>query len=72
VLGPDGQRLAKRHGSVTLADRASLGESPQEVRGWMAQTLGLAEIGENPTLDELLDRFDLTKLPKDPTIWSGE
>lgn len=72
VLGPDGQRLAKRHGSVTLADRASLGESPQEVRGWMAQTLGLAEIGENPTLDELLDRFDPTKLPKDPTVWPGE
>ena len=28
VLGPDGQRLAKRHGAVTLADRAALGETP--------------------------------------------
>lgn len=72
VLGPDGQRLAKRHGSVTLADRASLGESPREVRAWMAQTLGLAETGESPTLDELLDRFDPTKLPKEPTVWSPE
>src|SRR6476620_6188214 len=27
MLGPDGARLAKRHGAVTLADRAALGES---------------------------------------------
>ena len=70
VLGPDGGRLAKRHGSVTLADRGSLGESPREVRGWMAQTLGLAEPGESPSLDGLLDRLDPAKLPKEPTVWS--
>ena len=71
VLGPDG-RLAKRHGSVTLADRASLGESPQEVRAWMARTLGLAGPGEKPTLDELLGRFDAARLPKEPTVWYPE
>lgn len=71
VLGPDGRRLAKRHGSVTLADRKSLGESPLKVRAWMAQTLGLAEPGESPTLDELLSRFDPAMLPKEPTVWSG-
>ena len=32
VLGPDGARLAKRHGAVTLADRAALGETPRTVR----------------------------------------
>ena len=32
MLGPDGARLAKRHGAVTLADRAALGESPADVR----------------------------------------
>ena len=72
VLGPDGQRLAKRHGSVTLAERASLGESPREIRDWMAQTLGLAKTGENLTLEELLARLDPTKLPKEPTVWSAE
>lgn len=72
VLGPDGRRLAKRHGSVTLADRASLGESPQQVRNWMACTLGLAEPGENPTLEELLARFDPAKLPKEPSVWSAD
>ena len=28
MLGPDGERLAKRHGAVTLADRAALGAVP--------------------------------------------
>ncbi len=45
VLGPDGQRLAKRHGAVTLADRAALGETPADALAWMAASLGLAEAG---------------------------
>lgn len=42
VLGPDGARLAKRHGAVTLADRATAGESPVQTLGWLAHTLGLS------------------------------
>lgn len=72
VLGPDGRRLAKRHGAVTLADRAALCESPREVLGWMAISLGLAESGESPTLDELLERFDPGGLPREDTVWSPE
>ena len=72
VLGHDGKRLAKRHGSVTLADRLSLGESPREVRDWMARSLGLAGPGESLALGELLDRFDPAKLPTEPTVWSAE
>jgi glutamyl-tRNA synthetase len=72
VLGPDGSRLAKRHGAVTLADRIVAGESPEEVRAWMARSLGLAEAGEKPTLDELLARFDASRLPREPTVWRAE
>ena len=32
MLGPDGERLAKRHGAVTLADRRALGQTAEEVR----------------------------------------
>ena len=67
VLGPDGQRLAKRHGAVALSDR---GEGPEEVCSWMARTLGLAEAGEVPSMDDLLDRFDPESLPQEPTVWS--
>lgn len=69
VLGPDGQRLAKRHGAVTLRDRASQGEGPGEVLAWMARSLGLAEPGEKPAIDGLLARFDPEKLPREPTVW---
>jgi glutamyl-tRNA synthetase len=68
VLGPDGARLAKRHGSVTLADRAALGESPAEARAGLAASVGLAEPGERPTLAQLLERFDPAALPREPTV----
>ena len=40
VLGPDGERLAKRHGAVTLADLAAEGVGAADVREML-----LAEIG---------------------------
>jgi len=69
VLGPDGQRLAKRHGAVALSDRP---EGPDEVRSWMARTLGLAETGETPSMEDLLERFDPHRLPREPTVWSPD
>ena len=50
VLGPDGQRLAKRHGAVTLADLAAEGVDADEVRSRLAASLGLAEPGEPVTM----------------------
>jgi glutamyl-tRNA synthetase len=70
VLGPDGTRLAKRHGAVTLSDRAAMGESPDEVRAWMARSLDLA--GETPSPDDLIAHFDPQRLPREPTVWSPE
>jgi glutamyl-tRNA synthetase len=58
MLGADGARLAKRHGAVTLADRARLGESPDDVRAALAASAGLAEPGEPVTPAELVERFD--------------
>jgi glutamyl-tRNA synthetase len=68
VLGPDGARLAKRHGAVTLADRAERGETPARVRGQLMASVGLAEPGEEPTMRELLDRFDADRLPRTATV----
>ena len=70
VLGPDGQRLAKRHGAVTLADRREAGEMPEEVLARMATSLGLAEPGQRPSLSDLLARFDPARLPREPTTWA--
>jgi glutamyl-tRNA synthetase len=71
VLGPDGERLAKRHGAVTLEDLAVRGEGPARVLAWMARSLGLAGPGENPAIEDLLVRFDPEKLPREPTFWAS-
>ena len=57
MLGDDGARLAKRHGAVTLADRAALGETPADVRALLAASVGLSEPGEAVTPAELVGRF---------------
>jgi glutamyl-tRNA synthetase len=62
VLGPDGARLAKRHGDVTLR------EVPADVAlAWMASSLGLA----GSTARELLASFDAARLPSADTRFEG-
>ncbi|MEX1217613.1 MAG: tRNA glutamyl-Q(34) synthetase GluQRS [Acidimicrobiales bacterium] len=66
VFGWDGQRLAKRHGSVTLAEQLAAGRTAPEILGTFAESLGLAEVGERPGLRELVSRFRVEKLPHQP------
>jgi glutamyl-tRNA synthetase len=67
VFGPDGERLAKRHGAVTLDDQRVMGRTPTEVRSVFAHSLGLCEQNEQPSLDELIRRFDVARLPRE--VW---
>ena len=62
VLGPDGSRLAKRHGAVTLRD-----VSPEGALAWMASSLGFA--GASPR--EWLAEFDPARLPGADTVFEG-
>jgi glutamyl-tRNA synthetase len=62
MLGPDGARLAKRHGAVTLADRAAQGQGPDDVRDELAASLGLCARGEHLTPAELVERFCIADL----------
>lgn len=45
VLAPDGSRLAKRHGAVTLADLAARGVDATEVRAMLLASLGIETTG---------------------------
>ncbi|HVW18223.1 MAG TPA: tRNA glutamyl-Q(34) synthetase GluQRS [Solirubrobacteraceae bacterium] len=65
VLGPDGARLAKRHGAVTLGERP---EGPERVRAMLARSLGLARAGEAPSIANLVARFDPDRLPSEPWV----
>lgn len=71
VVGPDGARLAKRHGAVTLGDRAALGETPDDVRAVLAASVGLAAPGEAVSTSTLLARFDPRALPTAPWVFGG-
>jgi glutamyl-tRNA synthetase len=72
VLGPDGRRLAKRHGAVTLGEGAAYCDGPEQARAWMARSLGLARVGETPSPEDLIVHFDPQCLPREPTVFSPE
>jgi glutamyl-tRNA synthetase len=63
VLGRDGARLAKRHGSVTLREV----DAGVAVR-WMARSLGFERAS---TAAEMLEAFDPARLPREPTTFAG-
>jgi len=69
VMNARGDRLAKRDGAVTLTDLEKFGLTPLAVRSLLAASIDLAEPDEQPSMDELLDRFDPTGLPTKNTIW---
>lgn len=69
VLGPDGRRLAKRHGAVTLGDRLEMGEDVGLVVGWMAASLGLAPAGARRSAADLLAGFDPDAIDHEATVF---
>jgi glutamyl-tRNA synthetase len=61
VLGPDGRRLAKRDGDVTLRELA-----PADAVAWMARSLALPPAR---TAADLLPSFDPDALPREPRTY---
>lgn len=66
VLGPDGDRLAKRDGAVTLEDRLTLGDSVGRVVAVLAASLGLEfdDVETNPS--DLLAHFSADHIDRSP------
>ena len=65
VLGPEGKRLAKRDGAVTLRDIAGEDLDPARVReatAWIAASIGF------PGVTDLADTH-LNRLPEAPVTW---
>lgn len=71
VLGPNGSRLAKRDGAVTLRQIRASGVSSTRLRSILAASLGLAAEEEELTMVQLCERFDPTVLPREPWTWPG-
>jgi glutamyl-tRNA synthetase len=75
VLGPDGKRLAKRHGDTRVDHYRALGVPAAAVVGliarWCGAPLPPAERGEI-SAPEFLDVFDLTKMPAQSVTFTPE
>lgn len=66
VVGPDGLRLAKRHGDTSLAWFRARGVRPEQVVGFLAHACGLGPHGGECMPRDLLSRFDLGRLSTEP------
>lgn len=68
VVGPDGRRLAKRHGDTRISTFREQGRSPEEILGLLAVSCGWAVPGEKVSLSELIHRFSLATIPHMPAV----
>jgi len=66
VVGPDGERLAKRHGALSLGELRERGADPRSVVGLLAALSGLAAPGARLEPGELVAGFRLDRLPRGP------
>lgn len=69
VVGPDGRRLAKRHGDTRIAAFRAAGISPQRILGLLAASCGWCDPKESVSLEGLLPHFSLETVPHAPFIW---
>lgn len=67
MLGPDGERLSKRHASTAIAELRDQGQSAEQIVGRLAFTLGLVPDEASVSARELISTFDIAKLPRTPT-----
>ena len=70
VIGPDGRRLAKRHGDTRLATLRQQGMTAQELIGLLAWSCGLRPTRQPVSASELLGEFDLCRVTREPFVFS--
>ncbi|HYT88927.1 MAG TPA: tRNA glutamyl-Q(34) synthetase GluQRS [Gemmataceae bacterium] len=68
VVGPDGRRLAKRHGDTRLASLRTAGVSAERLLGLLAWSCGWLQRIEPVTARALLPLFRLATLPPAPLV----
>ena len=71
VVGPDGRRLAKRHGDTRIAAFRERGVPADAVIGLLAASCGWCGHGERIGLAALLPRFDMSSVPHKPFVFGG-
>lgn len=64
VTGPDGRRLAKRHGDTRLSAYRELGVPPGRVVALLARWCGMPDVPDDAGPRSLLGRFELGRVPR--------
>ncbi len=70
VVGPDGRRLAKRHGDTRLDTYRARGVRPERVAGLLARWCGID--ADEMNAREFSDRLDLATIPRSPVVMRPE
>ncbi|NPA49835.1 MAG: glutamate--tRNA ligase [Thermodesulfobacteria bacterium] len=66
ILGPDGTRLSKRHGALSILAYRDEGYLPQAMRNYLVRLGWSYGDQEIFTLDEMIEKFDLSRVSKSP------
>ena len=72
VVGPDGRRLAKRHGDTRLSEIRKRGLGPEKLLGLLAWSCGLRTTADPTTAAELVAGFDLSQITSGPFTFTPE
>lgn len=72
VIGPDGKRLAKRHGDTRISAFREAGVSSRRLVGLLANWSGLAAENELVAPGDLVSRFDWSLIPHAPIVCDRE
>jgi glutamyl-tRNA synthetase len=72
VVGPDGRRLAKRHGDTRLAALRAAGVRPEALLGLLAWSCGWLPRPEPVAARDLLPLFRLEAIPAPPFVLAPE
>jgi glutamyl-tRNA synthetase len=68
VVGEDGERLAKRHGALSLGELRARGATPEAVVGLLAELSGLSPAGARARPRELVAGFTLGAIRRAPAV----
>lgn len=71
IRGPDGRRLAKRHGDTRLSTYRAAGVTGSRVLALLAKWCGI-DAGDAMTADELLTQFQLGTVPRHQIVFSAD
>ena len=71
--GPDGKKLSKRHGAASVQELRVAGYLPEAIRNYLALLgWGYDESTTFFTTDELVERFSLERVSKNPAVFDEQ